>query len=288
MTAVQIKKIKLGEGLPKICVPLTDRDAAGLKTSLEAMRGRHFQLIEWRADKLSCLNSGEPGKHSSAQHDIKSGCSSLQLTHENTKPASSMSLYTELDTCAKLIRDAFPDIPVIFTVRTSRDMESFEIDDEVYAELLSYAAEARLGDIIDVEYSRGPELVSKLVNDVQAHGIKVIVSQHYREHTPAEDMILDTLHGMQETGADIVKYAAMPQSDADVLALLNASFRYSHELGSIPMITMSMGQMGVISRISGALTGSCLTFGTVGSASAPGQIDCDELWQILNLTAIQQ
>ena len=41
-----------------------------------------------------------------------------------------------------------------------------------------------------------------------------------------------------------------------------------------PIITMSMASNGMISRLSGEVFGSCLTFGAVGKASAPGQNGC--------------
>ena len=49
-----------------------------------------------------------------------------------------------------------------------------------------------------------------------------------------------------------------------------AATREAADTVSCPVITMSMGAMGVISRVSGRLTGSCMTFGSAGRASAPG------------------
>jgi len=48
---------------------------------------------------------------------------------------------------------------------------------------------------------------------------------------------------------------------------------------------MSMGQLGMISRLSGNLTGSVMTFGALTSekASAPGQITVKELKSIIKL-----
>ena len=43
------------------------------------------------------------------------------------------------------------------------------------------------------------------------------------------------------------------------------------------LIAISMGNTGSISRISGENFGSCLTFATVGKASAPGQFPVKEL-----------
>ena len=44
-----------------------------------------------------------------------------------------------------------------------------------------------------------------------------------------------------------------------------------------PLITMSMTATGVVSRLAGGTFGSCATFGTVGKASAPGQIPVAQL-----------
>jgi len=67
-----------------------------------------------------------------------------------------------------------------------------------------------------------------------------------------------------------------------VLALLTATNEARRTL-SCPVITMSMGGQGLVSRLSGELFGSCLTFGALGQASAPGQIDARELKQILGV-----
>ena len=48
------------------------------------------------------------------------------------------------------------------------------------------------------------------------------------------------------------------------------------------MITMSMGSLGGISRISGETFGSCVTFGAHEKPSAPGQFAMKELRQMLD------
>ena len=274
MASVHIKNIILGEGVPKVCVPLTDRSLSSLEGSLNDMRDKHFDLIEWRVDKfeafrLHIMGNAEVGNF--RDNDVIPAAKSMN------------DIGIALKEAAALIRAAFPDKPVIFTIRTNRDMEDFEISDEAYAAAVSYAVGQGLGDIIDIEQSRGAALVIRLVNLAREYGIKTIVSKHLAKRTPAEADIINTLQDMQYAGADIVKFAVMPQTKADVMSLLNATYRYSSEPDSVPVITMSMGRLGVLSRISGSLTGSCLTFGTVGAASAPGQIDCEELGQILHI-----
>ena len=50
-----------------------------------------------------------------------------------------------------------------------------------------------------------------------------------------------------------------------------------------PIITMSMAGQGIISRLCGEVFGSCLTFGFVNKASAPGQINVEELNKVLKI-----
>lgn len=90
---------------------------------------------------------------------------------------------------------------------------------------------------------------------------------------------------MEELGADIAKIAVMPRSARDVLTLLSATDKASQSL-SCPVVTMSMKGTGLISRLSGEVFGSCLTFGSVKEASAPGQIEAGKLKDIL--TAIHE
>ena len=68
----------------------------------------------------------------------------------------------------------------------------------------------------------------------------------------------------------------MPQSDRDVLELLAATSR-ARETLDLPLISMSMGGIGSISRIMGWIYGSAATFAVGKSSSAPGQIAIEEL-----------
>src|SRR5699024_4483861 len=58
---------------------------------------------------------------------------------------------------------------------------------------------------------------------------------------------------------------------ADVVTLIAATERRHRDAG-IPLVTMSMGSLGAITRIGGGVFGSAATFATVGPASAPGQL----------------
>lgn len=275
MAIVKVKDIELGCGRPKICVPVTAHNTDELKASLAAMKDAEFDLIEWRADKYDVfddrsLKTSEDGLWKNGQ---SVGEAVIRRNFDGDK----------LEEAAALIRAAFPDKPVIFTVRTSRDMEDFAISDVDYTAVNTFAADNKLGDIIDIEYSRGSEVMQEMADVIHAAGLKFIASRHIAKSTPDTEAMTEQLMEMQKTDADIVKLAVMPQSPEDVLKLMSATL-YVNEHGSgTPIISMSMGRLGAVSRISGSLTGSCLTFGTVGAASAPGQIECGSLRQILDV-----
>ena len=89
-------------------------------------------------------------------------------------------------------------------------------------------------------------------------------------------MVRRLLFMQDELGADILKIAVMPQSRADVLSLLAATEEASRRAHQ-PVVTMSMGPLGVVSRVCGQSFGSAATFGSAKSASAPGQMDVSSL-----------
>ena len=87
---------------------------------------------------------------------------------------------------------------------------------------------------------------------------------------------------MQELGADIPKIAVMPGNKKDVLTLLSATREMAEEYADRPIITMSMSGNGVISRLSGEIFGSAMTF-ALKKASAPEQMRVEDLRQVLQI-----
>lgn len=87
---------------------------------------------------------------------------------------------------------------------------------------------------------------------------------------------------MQALGADIPKIAVMPHDAGDVLKLLQATWDMHSRYADRPLLTMAMAGTGAISRVSGEIFGSAMTFAAVGTASAPGQREADTLRPILD------
>ena len=85
---------------------------------------------------------------------------------------------------------------------------------------------------------------------------------------------------MDACGADILKMAVMPETERDLCPLLEATLCVSRECNK-PVVTMSMGKTGVLSRLWGEFTGSCMTFAAGRKASAPGQVDSYKMREVL-------
>ena len=173
------------------------------------------------------------------------------------------------------------DIPLIFTIRTDAEGGNIQISGTRYADLLKFVAGTGEADIIDVELFKDGTKIDELVQDIHSVGALVIMSNHNFHETPEKDEIINRLRKMQELGADLPKIAVMPNSSADVLNLLCATNEMASKYAEKPLVTMSMGGLGSISRLSGEIFGSSMTFGSAGKSSAPGQISVTELKQCL-------
>lgn len=177
------------------------------------------------------------------------------------------------------LRDGLNRKPLLCTLRTKEEGGCTEVSPEEYENRLLGLMEAGGFQMLDIELACGTDRTKRLAGLAREKGLGVVVSRHDFEKTPAENDMVRTLAQMKLLGADLPKLAVTPRSPGDVLALLSATYRASRELG--PVITVAMGDMGKISRVSGALFGSCLTFGAGRSASAPGQINAEDLRAIL-------
>ena len=107
----------------------------------------------------------------------------------------------------------------------------------------------------------------------------LVLSSHDFEKTPPRDVLVERYRQMEALGGDLPKIAVMPQSQRDVMVLLSAMTEASAACG--PLIGISMGELGKLTRVRGGAFGSVMTFASKGKASAPGQIDAETLASML-------
>jgi len=149
--------------------------------------------------------------------------------------------------------------------------------------LYEAVCQARAVELIDYELSNDRGNITRLRRASAANGIAMVMSFHDFQRTPAADVLEGKFALAEQLGADVGKVAVMPQNPADVLTLLGATQRASQAL-SIPLISMSMGGIGSISRMIGWVYGSAARFAIGKSSSAPGQVAIDELRAVLATT----
>lgn len=225
---------------PSVIVPLTAPDLPGLRGQVAALRdGGVADLVEWRVDLYEPFTAG--GGHDPA-------------------PA--------VDAVRSLV-ELLPHTPVLATFRTQAEGGTAALSAEDYVALIEALAASGVADAVDVEY-RHP-LAAEAIAVAQSHGTPVVASNHDFQATPPEQEIVERLQAMEQAGAEVAKIAVMPQSAADVVTLLAATERRYRDAG-VPLITMSMGALGGVTRIGGGTFGSAATFATAGAASAPGQL----------------
>ncbi|MDO4621813.1 MAG: type I 3-dehydroquinate dehydratase [Eubacteriales bacterium] len=244
---VAVGNTVIGEGLPKICVPVIGTTLEEIAAEAELAVKAAPDLVEWRADFFAdILDEEKAGK------------------------------------AVEKLQSILGILPILFTFRTAEEGGNRSIEAGDYRKLLHWAAERPEIAVLDIEGQYAYADAEILVREVQERNKPVIASAHYFTKTPKKGELEAVLDRLERTGADILKLAAMPEKPKDVLRLMAVTAE-KNETTACPLITMSMGDMGKISRISGNLTGSALTFGTAGQASAPGQLPVVALRSIVEV-----
>ncbi|MBQ6315022.1 MAG: type I 3-dehydroquinate dehydratase [Mogibacterium sp.] len=246
MKTVKVRNTVIGEGMPKICVPIVGVTKEAILEEAKAITKLPADVVEWRIDWFEDVFD-----------------------------------FDKLEDVLKALREVLGDMPILMTFRTSKEGGEKAIEDDVYADINIKAAQTGLVDMVDVEVFTGDEIVKKIIDGAHAAGVKVVASNHDFGKTPDKDDIVGRLRKMQDLGADIPKIAVMPNSKRDVLTLLAATEEMATEYADRPIITMSMAGTGVISRLAGEVFGSALTFGAAAKASAPGQMGVEDLKTVL-------
>ena len=248
MKPVVIRNVVIGEGIPKICVPIVGKKINEILDQAKHICDIGADVVEWRVDWFEKVED-----------------------------------YESVENAAKQLRNILGETPILFTFRTAKEGGERTIAPEVYVELNEKIAKSGYVDLVDVEAFTGDVYVEKVIKTAHECGVKVIASNHDFQKTPPKDELIARMKKMQDLGADIPKIAVMPQSKEDLLTLLSATEEMARCYADRPIITMSMAGTGVLSRLCGEVFGSALTFGAAGKASAPGQIDVEELRTVLGV-----
>lgn len=244
--AVRVGGVTLGEGIPKVCVPVMGKTPLEIREAAARARAAGADLIELRIDSLSPMPSvAEAG----------AACGAAR---------------------------AGGGLPLLFTLRTSRDGGSGAAEAAPYEALLTGMARSGLCDAIDCELSVGEAAFSRIAQAAHAAGVPLVGSSHAFHVLKDLETPARWLARQAALGADVLKAAVMTSGRVQALEAAWRMARAGEALGR-PFIAITMGSEGAVSRVACEALGSCLTFGTAGEASAPGQIPAGALRTALEI-----
>jgi 3-dehydroquinate dehydratase-1 len=246
--AVDARGRKLGGDTPLLGTPLVGRTRERLLAEAASVLQQKPDIIEWRVDFFAAIGD--------TQAVLATG---------------------------RALRETIGKRPIIFTCRAERGGgETIALGETDVVELYAVVAASRLVDFIDFEVDNDPEQIRRVRECTRQNEIRLILSYHNMSYTPGLEHLVDRFLEAERLGADVAMVQVMPRDRADVLRLLAATAE-ADDKTRIPLISMSLGPLGSVSRMVGGLFGSWLSFAVGESASAPGQIPIGDLVAIYDI-----
>lgn len=227
----------------KIAVPIMPKTQEELFKIINRVNQSTAHIVEWRIDYFSNRNN----------------------------IVNSLKLVSQLTT--KLI---------LVTFRRKEEGGFDFISTIDYENLLKEIIQSGYADIVDVELSIGKPVIERLRLLANQTNTKLLYSAHFFTNTPKIEEMLQLLKRMEELNADLTKLAVMPTNMDDVLSVMQLTNTWNKQ-ATVPFITIAMGELGKLTRYSGQLFGSCVTFASINKTSAPGQMEVEQLQSILKL-----
>lgn len=231
---------------PLICTPLVGRTLEGILAELAVVLPKKPDVLEWRVDFFEQI--GDAAAVIAAANAIK--------------------------------REA-GEIPLLFTRRSTLEGgENIALNEAQVIAMYTAVCESKSIDLIDYEMANEAANIVRVRDVARANDIKLVLSFHNFSYTPGLETLSSKFLMADQLGADVAKIAVMPRDLDDVLTLLTATRAASKKL-RIPLISMSMGPFGAMTRLVGGVFGSALTFAVGASSSAPGQVPIEDLNTVL-------
>lgn len=247
MSCVDIRGCRIGEGRPKVILPIMERAEAAILEKAAQFSTLQADCVEWRVDHFD--DARTPGA---------------------------------VARCLAKLRVALKDKLLLVTFRTKTEGGEQALSHPEYLAFLSLILDTDCADLLDIEFFTVGADLSLLVEQAHTAGVPVVCSSHDFHKTPPRAELVERMVQMQQAGADLPKLAVMPQSRTDVLELLAATAEMADLHPETPVITMSMGALGAVSRLAGEAFGSAMTFANPGQASAPGQVSLNIVNEVLD------
>jgi 3-dehydroquinate dehydratase-1 len=237
-----------GGKFPLICTPLVGRTLDKLLAELDIVLPKKPDVLEWRVDFFEQISD-----------------TAIVIA------------------AAEAIKEAAGSVPLLFTRRSTLEGgEKIALNEDQVIAMYTAVCQSKHIDLIDYEMVNDGANIVRVREAAKTNGIKLVLSFHNFSYTPALETLAAKFLTADQLGADVAKVAVMPRDLDDVLTLLTATRQASKKL-RIPMISMSMGPLGAVTRMVGGVFGSSLSFAVGAASSAPGQVPIEDLNTVLGI-----
>ncbi len=140
---ITIKGVKIGEGLPKICVPIIGKTMEEILDETRFLKTIDYDIAEWRADFYNDIECIDRAK--------------LVL---------------------EAIRYILMDKPIIFTFRSAGEGGARRVSTKFYYELNMAMIQTRVASIVDIELFIDETEIRTLIDVAHKNSVAVIISNH--------------------------------------------------------------------------------------------------------------
>lgn len=182
----------------------------------------------------------------------------------------------EILTVAPAVFEKFAGREILFTLRTRGEGGQIDLTSEEYLAIIQDIQSIYHPDYIDFEFYSHREVFEQMLEFSN-----LVLSYHNFQETP--DNMMEILSELTSLSPKLVKVSVMAHNEQDVLDLMNYTRGFKTLNPEQEYVTISMGKIGKISRLTADLTGSSWSFASVGEESAPGQIPLENMRRIREL-----
>ncbi|HGK2917494.1 TPA: type I 3-dehydroquinate dehydratase [Streptococcus pneumoniae] len=174
---------------------------------------------------------------------------------------------------APAIFEKFAGRELVFTLRTRSEGGEIDLSPEEYIHLIKEVAQFYQPDYIDFEYYSYKDVFEEMLDFPN-----LVLSYHSFQETP--ENMMEILSELTILNPKLVKVAVMAHTEQDVLDLMNYTRGFKTLNPEQEYVTISMGKVGKVSRITADVTGSSWSFASLDEVSAPGQISLASMKKI--------
>ena len=174
---------------------------------------------------------------------------------------------------APAIFEKFAGRELLFTSRTRAEGGEIDLSAQEYVQVIKDVTQLYQPEYVDFEYFGNKDVFDQMLDFPN-----LVLSYHNFQETP--ENMMEILSELTSLNPKVVKVSVMAHTEQDVLDLMNFTRGFKTLNPEQEYVTISMGKVGKVSRITSDVTGSSWSFASLDVASAPGQISLSNMKKI--------